>query len=159
MKFKLPRFFHFSNIDPPREFPSDYIGDPSITYFDDGGLHVPLICKVSLFHGIEKAMNVTYMVQWFANGVLIKHGEKCSGVKSPCPSVDYLAFRLKGKEYKIGQMVSHWVESYFIQYMATSTNPCWALNLPCIAIQEKIMNSVSGFYSRQTKIEMLHENN
>ena len=120
-------FFPFSNIDPPKQFPSDYIGDPNITYFDDGEGHVPLLCKASLFHGFQNSMEITYMVQWFANGVFIKHQQRC-----PCLSKDSIVFKLPGDEYKIGDMVSHWVESYFIQYMATFTNPCWALNHPCI---------------------------
>lgn len=108
MKFKIRRYFPFSNIDPPREFPSDYIGDPNITYFDDRWSHkVPLLCKASLFHGIGEWKNITYMVQWFASGVLIKHDEKCSGGELRCPRGKYIVFRLKGREYKIGQTVSH----------------------------------------------------
>ena len=100
-----------SNIDPPKEFSSDYIGDPSITYIDDESLFVPLNCKAPLLHGIGTWANVTYLVQWFANGVLLGHGERCPGGGAPCPQVDYIDFTLKGDKYKLGQTVSKQVSN------------------------------------------------
>ena len=96
-----------SNIDPPKEFPSDYIGDPNITYVDDDPLEVPLICKAQLFHGIGTWANVTYLVQWFANGAPSKREIRCpDGGEGSCPVVAYLEFKLFEEEYKIGQTVS-----------------------------------------------------
>ena len=100
-----------SNIDPPKEFSSNYIGDPSITYIDDASLDVPLICKAPLLHGIGTWANVTYLVQWSANGVPLGNGERCPGGGAPCPRVDYIDFRLEGDRYKLGQTVSKQVSN------------------------------------------------
>ena len=105
--YKASRFLPLSNIDPPKDFPSDYIGDPNITYVDDGSREVPLICKAPLFHGIGTWANVTYLVQWFANGAPSKREMRCSNdAEASCPVVDYIEFKLFEEEYKIGQTVS-----------------------------------------------------
>ena len=102
VQFPLP----LSNIDPPTEFSSDYIGDPNITYIVvQESPFVPLICKAPLFHGIGTWANVTYLVQWFANGAPFWLEERCSG-GGPCPQKDHIVFRLEGNKYKIGQIVS-----------------------------------------------------
>lgn len=97
-----------SNIDPPKEFSSDYIGDPSITYkVKNEPPSVRLICKAPLFHGIGTSKNVKYQVQWFANGAPLWN-ETCSGSirKDPCPRRDHVAFTLEENVYKLGQTVS-----------------------------------------------------
>ena len=110
-----------SNIDPPKEFSSDYIGDPSITYIDDESLFVPLICKAQLFHGIGTWANVTYLAQWFANGAPLWHDERCPGGGGACPQEDYIKFRLEGRKYKIGQTVSKQVSELLSVEMAVAT--------------------------------------
>lgn len=100
-----------SNIDPPKEFSSDYIGDPSINYIVvQESPTVPLICKAPLFHGIGTWANVTYLVQWFANGEPLWHDKRCSDGVASCPQEDYIKFKLEGDMYKIGQTVSKQVE-------------------------------------------------
>ena len=114
-----------SNIDPPKEFSGDYIGDPSITYIDDKSLFVPLICKVQLFHGIGTWGNVTYLVQWFANGAPLWHDERCPGGGASCPQENYIKFKLEGDKYKIGQTVSKQVRSWCqSKWQLLSTNDC-----------------------------------
>jgi len=71
---------------------------------------VPLICKAPLFHGIGTWANVTYLVQWFANGAPLWHTERCSDGVASCPQEDYIKFKLEGDMYKIGQTVSKQVE-------------------------------------------------
>ena len=109
-----------SNIDPPKEFASHYIGDPSITYVDDKSFKVPLICQARLFPGIGTWANVTYQVQWFANGAPLCPNEKCSGGDS-CSREDHIKFKLKGDKYKIGQTVSKQVSKLLSVEMAVAT--------------------------------------
>lgn len=111
-----------SNIDPPKEFSSDYIGDPVITYIDNGSLNVPLKCEAPLFHGIGAWANVTYQVQWFADGVPFWHGERRLGGCDSCPVVPYIDFRLEGKRYKLGQTVSKHVSKPLSVEMLVATN-------------------------------------
>lgn len=111
-----------SNIDLPKEFSGDYIGDPSITYIVDKSLFVPLICKAQLFHGIGTWANVTYLVQWFANGAPLWHDERCPGGGASCPREDYIKFKLEGDMYKIGQTVSKQVTKLLSVEMAVATN-------------------------------------
>ena len=108
-----------SNIDPPKEFSSDHIGDPSINYIVvQESPSVPLICKAPLFHGIGTWANVTYLVQWFANGAPLWHEERCSDDVASCPKEDYIKFKLEGDKYKIGQTVSNYKQVE----MAVATN-------------------------------------
>lgn len=113
-----------SNIDPPKEFPSDYIGDPNITYIVvPESPYVPLICKAPLFHGIGTWANVTYLVQWFANGVPSTRGMRCpNDAEASCPEVDYIEFKLFEEEYKIGQTVSYQVSKPLSVEMPVATN-------------------------------------
>ena len=111
-----------SNIDPPKEFSSDYIGDPRITYITDKSPFLPLICKAPLFHGIGMWANVTYLVEWFANGASLWHEERCPGGGAACPRVDYIDFRLEGDKYKLGQTVSKQVSNRKPQGMVFDLN-------------------------------------
>ncbi|CAH3193587.1 unnamed protein product, partial [Porites evermanni] len=109
--------------DPPKEFSSDYIGDPKITYIDvQESPSVPLICKAQLFHGIGTWANVTYLVQWFANGATLRHDERCPGGGASCPREDYISFKLEGDMYKIGQTISCNISAKF----TTSPKNVWS---------------------------------
>lgn len=79
---------------------------------------MPLICKAPLFHGIGTWANVTYLVQWFANGAPLWHEERCSDDVASCPKEDYIKFKLEGDKYKIGQTVSNYKQVE----MAVATN-------------------------------------
>ena len=101
-------------IDPPAEFSSDDLGDPTITYLDDKEVEVSLVCEASIFKGIEKWLNVTYRIEWFAEGKSLKSEAICGGLlpgeqhKTPCQSVANAKVHstLEPSKYKIGQWVS-----------------------------------------------------
>ena len=70
-----------------------------------------LICEVDIRNGIEKWKNVTYRIEWFAEGTSLKSEPKCDGAPvgetntEACPN-GKLTSRLPGNLYKIGQSVS-----------------------------------------------------
>ena len=70
-----------------------------------------LICEVDIRNGIEKWKNVTYRIEWFAEGTSLKSETKCDGVPvggsntKACPN-GKLTSTLPGNLYKIGQSVS-----------------------------------------------------
>ena len=98
----------------PAEFSSDNLGDPSITYLDDAEVEVSLVCEASILKGIEKWLNVTYRVEWFAEGKSLKSEVICGGLipgeqhQAPCQSVakGEVHSTLGPYKYKIGQWVS-----------------------------------------------------
>ena len=102
--------------DPPTKFSSDYLGDPSITYLDGTDIAVSLVCEASIFKGIEKWLNVTYRIEWFAEGKSLKSEAICGGLlpgeqhQAPCQSVANAKVHstLEPSKYKIGQWVSPW---------------------------------------------------
>ena len=69
-----------------------------------------LICKVPILNGIEKWKNVTYRIQWFAEGQILLSDTICGPIPAgqentgPCPKKD-LESKLSGDLYKIGQSV------------------------------------------------------
>jgi len=73
---------------------------------------VTLICKVPIRNGIEKWKNVTYRIEWFAEGTLLQTETKCDGFPvggtntNACPAGRVLTSKLAGNLYKIGQWVS-----------------------------------------------------
>ena len=77
----------------------------------EGPVEVTLVCKVPIHRGIEKWKNVTYKIDIFADGKLVKSKERCGGLppgkvnQDPCPNGD-LESTLSGDLYKISQWVS-----------------------------------------------------
>ena len=70
-----------------------------------------LICEVPLLNGVQNWKNVTYRIEWFADGNSSKTEKMCSTVPggenaAPCPNAASVTSRLPGKLYKIGQWVS-----------------------------------------------------
>ena len=100
--------------DPPTKFSSDDLGDPSITHLDEDEVEVSLVCEASILRGIETWLNVTYRIEWFAEGKSLKREVVCGGLppgeqhKAPCQSVANGNVRsiLEPSKYIIGQWVS-----------------------------------------------------
>lgn len=77
-------------------------------------MEVSLVCEASILKGIEKWLNVTYRIQWFAEGKSLKSEVVCGGLppgeqhKAPCQSVatGKVHSTLEPYKYKIGQWVS-----------------------------------------------------
>ena len=75
---------------------------------------VTLVCKADIFKGIEKWLNVTYRIEWFAEGKSLKSEVVCGGLlpgeqhPAPCQSVANAKVHstLEPFTYKIGQWVS-----------------------------------------------------
>ena len=73
-----------------------------------------LVCEASILKGIEKWLNVTYRIEWFAEGKSLKSEVVCGGLRpgtqhpASCQSVDNakLHSTLEPYKYKIGQWVS-----------------------------------------------------
>ena len=107
-------FFFWSDL--PTEFSSDYLGEPTITYryLDDNEMKVSLLCNASIFKGIEKWLNVTYRIEWFAEGKSLKSEVVCGGLppggqhQAPCQSVANAEVHstLEPYKYETGQWVS-----------------------------------------------------
>lgn len=107
------RFF----LDPPQEFSSENLGYPSISFMNETGVEVTLLCKVKVLNGIQNWENVSYKVQWFAEGNslqadLLDEDEICGGLPAggtnaiSCPGgPGELVSKLSGNKYKIGQWV------------------------------------------------------
>ena len=101
-------------LDPPAEFSSGDLGDPTITYLNDTEVEVSLVCEASIFKGIEKWLNVTSRIEWFAEGKPLKSEEVCGGLlpgeqhNTPCQSVANARVHstLEPSKYNIGQWVS-----------------------------------------------------
>ena len=100
--------------DPPTEFSSDYLGDPTITCLDDKEVEVSLVCEANISKGIENWLNVTYRIEWFAEGKSLKSEVVCGGLRpgeqhqAPCQSVAKakLHSTLEPYKYNISQWVS-----------------------------------------------------
>ena len=101
------------------QFSSDNLGFPEITYIelpsDDVGedldaAFVTLLCKVAILNGIENWRNVSYLIEWVAEGRTLKEETRCevqpgqTNEKS-CPEQE-LTSQLPGEKYTIGQSVS-----------------------------------------------------
>ena len=86
-----------------------------------------LVCKVPILNGVEKWKNVTYRIEWFAEGKTLKSETSCGGLApggindDPCPNVE-LKSLLPGNLYNIGQSVS-FTKSLKEQY------PCFTMIL------------------------------
>lgn len=71
---------------------------------------VDLICKGALLNGIGQWKNVTYLIEWVADGKPLKTEKKCDvrpgkTHKDPCPNKAQIDSKLDGLKYKIGQWV------------------------------------------------------
>jgi len=72
------------------------------------------VCEASIFRGIKTWLNVTYRIEWFAEGKSLKSEEVCGGLlpgeehNAPCQSVASAKVRsiLEPYKYIIGQWVS-----------------------------------------------------
>ena len=106
--------------DPPAQFSSGNLGLPKITYVklpdDNVGTDVKaasviLLCKVAILNGIEKWRNVSYLIEWVAEGTTLKNETMCEVKpgqtnKYPCPGHRRdLISRLPSEKYTVGQSV------------------------------------------------------
>lgn len=110
--FTLNLWLYCIFLDPPQEFSSENLGDPEISFKNDEEVEVTLLCKVKVLNGIGNWRNVSYKVEWFAEGVSLLKEEICGGLPKgevnaqPCPgNAGEFVSRLLGKEYRIGQWV------------------------------------------------------
>ena len=71
-------------------------------------MEVTLLCEVNIFNGVEKWKNVTYRIDWFAEGKSLKSEEICPGNGEPCHSVSSAKVHstLEHSKYRVGQSVS-----------------------------------------------------
>lgn len=105
-------------LDLPQEFSNENLGDPEISFKpDEEEVEVTLLCRVKVLNGIENWTNVSYRIEWFAEGESLHYesldeDEICGGLPNgavngqPCPGkAGELVSRLSGKKYKIGQWV------------------------------------------------------
>lgn len=99
-------------LDPNEEFSSDNLADPTITFVGNGTVDVSLLCKSSILNKTEKRKDVTYRIEWLADGKSVKNDSKCDGPlgEKPCQSVWNATIQsiLEPSKYKIGQRVSLW---------------------------------------------------
>lgn len=84
---------------------------------DEEEVDVTLLCRVKVLNGIENWKNVSYRIEWFAEGESLQSeflDEEviCGGLPNgainglPCPGeAGELVSRLSGTNYKIGQWV------------------------------------------------------
>lgn len=121
--------------DPPVQFSSDNLGLPEITYvpIEDnyvGGnyeaVSVTLLCKVAILNGIEKWKNVSYLIEWVADGGTLRNETRCEVQpgqinENSCPDQE-LTSQLPGENYKIGQSISCKVSAKF----TTSPKNAWS---------------------------------
>ncbi|XP_067041993.1 von Willebrand factor D and EGF domain-containing protein-like isoform X3 [Acropora muricata] len=121
--------------DPPAQFSSDNLGFPEITYIklpsDDVGENlnaasVTLLCKVAILNGIEKWKNVSYRIEWVAEGRTLKEETRCvvqpgETNKNSCPDQE-LTSQLPGEKYTIGLSISCKVSAKF----TTSPKNVWS---------------------------------
>ena len=70
-----------------------------------------LVCKVALLNGIEKWKNVSYLIEWVAEGRLLKSEKICDIRRgnvhtNPCPpNQTQIVSQLPGLAYTIGLAV------------------------------------------------------
>lgn len=69
-----------------------------------------LSCKGALLNGIGQWKNVTYLIEWVAEGKTLKNETICDVQlgkthKDPCPNEAQIISKLHGLQYKIGQWV------------------------------------------------------
>lgn len=101
-------------LAPFEKFSSDNLGDPVISYAPGEDVAVTLTCEVPLLNLVGTWNNVTYRIEWYAEGKTLLTYERCNvgncnGKKNnaPCPNANSIQSKLKGTLYKIGQSVSN----------------------------------------------------
>ena len=84
---------------------------------------VTLACKVALLNGIEQWKNVTYLIEWVAEGKALKREKICDVQQGkthedPCPNEAQIVSQLPGLNYTIGQRVrvDNFINLYTILY-------------------------------------------
>ena len=100
----------------PVKFPRSYLRRPTISYKDEEGAEVTLVCKVPINPTIMQWKNVTYVVYWYADGKRVyrepefcKPTNESAGINDkPCPGKNEIRSFLKGvgENYYPGQWVS-----------------------------------------------------
>ena len=100
----------------PVKFPRSYLRRPTISYKDEEGAEVTLVCKVPINPTIMQWKNVTYVVYWYADGERVyrepefcKPTNESAGINDkPCPGKNEIRSFLKGvgENYYPGQWVS-----------------------------------------------------
>lgn len=99
------------SIDFPKEFSSDNIKNPEIIVQEGENVSVTLLCKANILNGIASWKNVTYKIEWFAEGNSLQVEKICGGIPpgssndDACPNGP-LVSKLSGSKYKIGNWVS-----------------------------------------------------
>ena len=107
----------------PVKFPRSYLIRPSITHKDEKGAGVTLVCKVPINPTIMHWKNVTYVVNWYADGRHVytepefckPTNEGAGANDQPCPGKNEIRSYLRGvgKNYYPGQWVSNFVGLIF----------------------------------------------
>lgn len=104
--------------EPFQKFSSDNLGDPVINYTQlkgtecEDAVAVTLTCQVPLLNGIGALDNVTYKIEWYAEGKTLRIYERCGNVpcggknNNPCPNATSIQSKLPGCYYNISQSVS-----------------------------------------------------
>ncbi|XP_068720616.1 von Willebrand factor D and EGF domain-containing protein-like [Montipora capricornis] len=120
---------HPNCYDPPATFSNDNLGFPEITYVEkEEHVSVTLVCKVAILNGIEKWKNVSYSIEWFAEGKTLKNETICGGLlpgkenEKSCPDANLISLSLPGESYTIGQSISCQVSAKF----TTSPENVWS---------------------------------
>lgn len=117
-----------SPTDAPIQFDRDYLQEPSISYVplphDDGNnqdneigdidINVTLKCEIHFNRDVQSWKNVTYLVEWYSEGIYLKRDHPC-GILPPdkteyddtclepgLPLVSYL----NSSDYDLNRLVS-----------------------------------------------------
>ena len=108
----------------PVKFPRSYLIRPSITHKDEKGAGVTLVCKVPINPTIMHWKNVTYVVNWYADGRHVytepefckPTNEGAGANDQPCPGKNEIRSYLRGvgNNYYPGQWVSNFVGVIFV---------------------------------------------
>lgn len=99
-------------VDPPKEFSSENLGVPVISFMNDENVEVTLLCKVKVLNGIQNWKNVSYKIEWFAEGTSLHEEKICGNLPAgkvnakSCPGeAGEVVSKLSGEKYKIGRRV------------------------------------------------------
>ena len=109
-----------------------------------------LVCKVNILNGIANWKNVTYKIEWFTEGNLLKTETFCGNVPiggqnpGPCPGATLIS-QLSGEGYKIG----NWVRSFEITPLSLSILVLWdhKANLYPLLSSKQISCNVSAMFT------------
>lgn len=151
--YSSPSFNTFL-LDLPQEFSSDDLDDPEIAVADGEEIAVTLVCKVNILNGIANWKNVTYRIEWFAEGNLLKTETFCGNIPiggqnpSPCPDATLIS-QLSGEDYTVGS----WVRSFKITPLSLSILVLWnhKANLFPLLSLKQISCNVSAMFTTSPK--------